>query len=867
MAIELFGYRIGKVADEKKEAEQIPSFVPPSSNDGSIEIAPGGSYGTFIDLEGQAKNETQLVTKYRELATQFEVDNAIEEVVNEAIIREDYKSIIEINLDQLNVPERVKSKIREEFKTVMRLLDFNTMAYDLFRRWYIDGRLYYHMMIDIKKPRDGIKELRYIDPRRIRKVREPEKKLESGHSSGHLNMGVVPAYKEYYIYMPTGVTSGITGTQGMKISKDAIAYVHSGLLDQRNKLVLSHIHTSIKPMNQLRMLEDAVVIYRLARAPERRIFYIDVGNLPKIKAEQYIRDMMIKHKNRLVYDATTGEVRDDRKFMCYALETKIPLLDGRTLSLQELMNEYESGKKNWVYSVDPMTGKFVPGPVSWAGITKKDSQVVRVTFDNGKSVVCTPDHKFPVWGKGFVEAKDLVGESIIPGYRRMKTMFGDSEYEQIFKNDTKSWEYTHREVARWKDENNIREEKLHREEYKASSKNTIHHIDYHRTNNSPSNLVMMNRDDHMKFHRDCAKYGFGGRVNKSDDFTPIWRQRISEKRIGKVQHFKTWKISKPDGSQEIVENLNEYCRQNNLNRSNIKYNHSRGHTAEILRNHKAISVEWLDERIDVGCITVDLEETYHSHHTYLLDAGVYTKNTMLEDFWLPRREGGRGTEITTLPGGQNLGEMEDVEYFRRKLYKALKVPIARMQSDNSYNFGRTGEITRDEIKFSKFIDRLRTRFNHLFDVVLETQLILRGIMTRAEWKEMKQYIHYDYQRDNYYAELKDQEIMNSRLAILQNVDNYVGKYFSSKWIRQNVLHMTDEDMMQIKREMAEEGANSQPSAETDLEPPTQNSSNAQTSDVKEEIEIKKNTDEVTEEEQQLIESMTQVINDTLAHRD
>ena len=556
MAIELFGYRIGKVADEKKEAEQIPSFVPPSSNDGSIEIAPGGSYGTFIDLEGQAKNETQLVTKYRELATQFEVDNAIEEVVNEAIIREDYKSIVEINLDQLNVPERVKSKIREEFKTVMKLLDFNTMAYDLFRRWYIDGRLYYHMMIDIKKPRDGIKELRYIDPRRIRKVREPEKKLESGHSSGYLNMGVVPAYREYYIYMPTGVTSGITGTQGMKISKDAIAYVHSGLLDQRNKLVLSHIHTSIKPMNQLRMLEDAVVIYRLARAPERRIFYIDVGNLPKVKAEQYIRDMMIKHKNRLVYDATTGEVRDDRKFM-----------------------------------------------------------------------------------------------------------------------------------------------------------------------------------------------------------------------------------------------------------------------------------------------------------------------TMLEDFWLPRREGGRGTEITTLQGGQNLGEMEDVEYFRRKLYKALKVPIARMQSDTSYNFGRTGEITRDEIKFSKFIDRLRTRFNHLFDVILETQLILRGIMTRAEWKEMKQYIHYDYQRDNYYAELKDQEIMNSRLAILQNIDNYVGKYFSSKWIRQNVLHMTDEDMMQVNREMAEEGANSQPSAETDLEPPTQNSSNAQTSDVKEEIEIKKNADEVTEEEQLLIESMTQVINDTLADKD
>lgn len=488
---ELFGYRIGKIQDEKKSAEQVPSFAPPPNNDGAIEVAPGGSYGTFVDLEGTAKNEAQLVTKYRELSLQFEVDNAVDEIINEAIIREDNKSVVEINMDNLNAPDKVKDKIREEFKTVVKLLDFNNMAYDVFRRWYIDGRIYYHMMIDEKKVRDGIKELRYIDPRRIRKIREQAKKTP-GTSNSKLSS---PAYLEYYLYLPSGMSpSPGVATQGIKISKDSIAYVHSGLLNQNNKMILSYLHTAMKPMNQLRMLEDASVIYRLARAPERRIFYIDVGNLPKLKAEQYLRDMMVKHKNRLVYDASTGEVRDDRKFM-----------------------------------------------------------------------------------------------------------------------------------------------------------------------------------------------------------------------------------------------------------------------------------------------------------------------TMLEDFWLPRRDGGKGTEITTLPGGQNLGEMEDIEYFRRKLYKALRVPITRIQSDNTFNFGRSGEITRDEIKFAKFVDRLRTRFGQLFDIILETQLVLRGVMTRAEWKEMKEYIHYDFLRDNYFAELKDQEIVNARLGILQTADQFVGRYFSAKYVRLNVLKMTEEQILEMDREIAEEG--------------------------------------------------------------
>lgn len=491
----LFGYKLSKDEDIAKEAVTTPSFTPAPNLDGAMEVAPGGVYGTFVDLEGAAKNDSELVTKYRELALQSEVEAAIEDIVNEAIIREDNKPAVEINLDDTELPDQIKERIRDEFKVVLKMLDFGNTSYDLFRRWYVDGRLYYHMMIDETKPRDGIKELRYIDPRRIRKVREPVKK-----SAALPNNPVVPAYNEYFIYMHQGI-AGAAMQQGIKISKDSIAYVHSGVLDQRNKMVLSHLHKAIKPMNQLRMLEDAVVIYRLARAPERRIFYIDVGNLPKMKAEQYLKDMMTKHKNKLVYNAATGEVSDNRKHM-----------------------------------------------------------------------------------------------------------------------------------------------------------------------------------------------------------------------------------------------------------------------------------------------------------------------TMLEDFWLPRREGGKGTEITTLQGGQNLGEMEDVEYFKRKLYKALNVPIGRLQAETTFNFGRASEISRDEVKFSRMIDRLRVRFSQLFMTILETQLILRGVMTRAEWKQLKESIYFDYMRDNYFAELKDQEVLTTRLSLLQNVDPYVGKYFSERWVREKLLRMTEDEIEDMEKEIEEEAEEAQEEA-------------------------------------------------------
>jgi hypothetical protein len=491
MAIELFGFRVGRDEENaERNAQQIPTFTPPPNVDGAMEVAPGGAYGTFVDMEGVAKNEAELITRYREMSMYPECESAIDDVVNEALITDDQDEPISLNLDNLKQPESVKKRITEEFDTILKLLDFNNMGYELFRRWYIDGRLFYHIMVDINNPRKGIQELRYIDPRRIRKIRQPLRRTPIVGQNSKL---IVPAYEEYYLYNLAGMSQG-TMTQGVKVSKDAICYVHSGLLDARNRMVLSYLHKAIKPLNQLRMLEDAVVIYRLARAPERRIFYIDVGNLPKAKAEQYVRDMMVKHKNRLVYDADTGAVKDTRKFM-----------------------------------------------------------------------------------------------------------------------------------------------------------------------------------------------------------------------------------------------------------------------------------------------------------------------TMLEDYWLPRREGGRGTEITTLPGGENLGQMEDVDYFRKKLYKSLSVPVSRLEPEGTFSMGRSGEISRDEIKFAKFVERLRDRFTHLFDNLLEIQLLLTGVMTREEWKDMKNDIKYDFQRDNYYAEIKEQDMMNNRLAVLGIVDAYVGKYYSVEWIRKNILRQTDEDIQEMDKQMAAEG--------------------------------------------------------------
>jgi hypothetical protein len=498
MAIKLFGYKIGK---DDVESEQLKSFVPQTDDDGSVAISGGGVYGTYMDLEGQIRTDADLIKKYREMALQPECDAAIEDIVNESLVFEDGDYPIQIILDKLEQPESIKKKIRDEFYYIMKLLDFNNQGYDIFRRWYVDGRLYYHMLIDEKNPRAGLKEVRYIDPRKIRKVREDKRK------TGNLEVAqLTQKYHEYFIYSDKGFARD--GSQGIKIAVDAVCYTNSGITDKDGKVIVSHLHKAIKPLNQLRMLEDATVIYRIARAPERRIFYIDVGNLPKMKAEQYLREIMQKYKNKLVYDANTGEIRDDRRYQ-----------------------------------------------------------------------------------------------------------------------------------------------------------------------------------------------------------------------------------------------------------------------------------------------------------------------TMLEDFWLPRREGGKGTEITTLQGGQNLGEIDDVLYFQKKMFKSLNVPVSRLESDNGFSLGRASEITRDELKFGKFISRLRLRFSHIFDKMLETQLLLKGVCTRKEWQQMQEEISYDYQSDAHFTELKNVEIMKERLGILSDIDNYVGKYFSVGYIRKNILQQSEDDIKQMDEEMEEEKANTDEDPAVDDSPP------------------------------------------------
>tara|TARA_B100002019_G_scaffold266292_1_gene256444 strand:+ start:4868 stop:6490 length:1623 start_codon:yes stop_codon:yes gene_type:complete len=486
---QLFGYSLERA---KKGQSPGPSFVRKESDDAATPVAGGGYFGTAIDLDGSYKDENDLIRRYREMSIHPECDRAIDDVVNEAIAGELDDTPVDIELSNLEVSQAIKKRIREEFQNVLRLLDFDKKAYDIFRRWYIDGKLYYHKVIDTKSPRRGITELRYIDPRKIRKVIELERPKDKQFVDPRtMESNLAPKSAEYYVYNPKGLRAAETA--GIKVAPDAIAFCHSGLKDMNKNVIMSHLHKAIKALNQLRMIEDSLVIYRLSRAPERRIFYIDVGNLPKQKAEQYLREVMSRYRNKLVYNADTGEIRDDRKFM-----------------------------------------------------------------------------------------------------------------------------------------------------------------------------------------------------------------------------------------------------------------------------------------------------------------------SMLEDFWLPRREGGRGTEITTLPGGQNLGELEDVKYFQKKLYRALNVPESRLESESTFNLGRAAEITRDEIKFQKFVTRLRKKFSELFHDLLKTQLVLKGICSIEDWEDMAEHIQYDFIADNYFAELKEKEIMTERLNLLATMDPFAGKYFSLDYLRRQILKQTDAEMKEIDKQIEKE---------------------------------------------------------------
>ena len=482
--MEIFGYKVEK----SKAAPTEKSFVPPTDDGGSDVIKAGGYFGTYLDLEGTANTEAELIKKYRDIAFMADVDSAIDDIVNDSISNLDDERPVEINLDNVKLSDPIKKKIQQEFETILDLLEFNLRAQDYYRRWYIDGRIYFHKVIDTAKPKNGITDVRFIDPRKIKKVREIFK--EKDEKSG---VEFIKKIEEYFVYNERGIvldkahTASPGSAATMKVTRDAICYVPSGLSDQDKNIALSYLHKAIRPANQLRMMENAAVIYRISRAPERRVFYVDVGNLPKLKAEQYLKGIMDQYRNKLVYDGNTGEIRDDKKFM-----------------------------------------------------------------------------------------------------------------------------------------------------------------------------------------------------------------------------------------------------------------------------------------------------------------------SMLEDFWLPRREGGRGTQIETLPGGQSLGEIGDIDYFQKKLFQALNVPISRMQQQSGLNFGRAAEINRDEWKFTKFIAKLRRRFSLLFDDLLKTQLIIKGIITEADWNSIRNNIEYKYATDAYYTESKEQQIIQSRVEILNGVANYIGTLYSKAYIQKNILKLTDDDIAQIE---------------------------------------------------------------------
>lgn len=498
----IFGFVFPKTKDQKKKEDKQESFATPVNEDGALTVESGG-YGTYLELNPVVRNEFELVTRYREMAIYPEVDSAIDDIVNESIVMEENEPIVKLDFrraDKKVLPESIQKKIEEEFNTLMNLLNFDNEGYEIFRKWYIDGRLYYHAVVQEGKEREGIKELRYIDPRQIRKVREIQRDAdESG-------VELIKVTNEYFIYNQRGIqygsgnsplsTASPNSISGVKISKDAIVYSTSGRTDPLSSTVLSHLHKAIRPLNQLKMMEDASVIYRITRAPERRIFYIDVQDLPKAKADQYMREMMQRYRNKVVYDAATGDVKDDKKYL-----------------------------------------------------------------------------------------------------------------------------------------------------------------------------------------------------------------------------------------------------------------------------------------------------------------------TMLEDYWLPRRNGVATTQIETLPGGANLGEIEDIEYFLKKLYKSLNVPLGRLDPNNAMNVGRVAEITRDELKFSKFINRLRIRFSLLFDSMLEKQLVLKGIIKAEDWPNIKHEIYYHYAQENFFSEIKETEIMKERMAILTQIDPFQGKYVSSDWIRRKVLRQSEADQKEIDKEMKEDAKN------------------------------------------------------------
>ncbi len=1006
MAFNLFGYQISKKDEFKAPARTSNPVSTPSDgasviyNDAGHYGTAGGYYGHQFDLDGVVRGEMEAINQYRTIASFPEVDGAIEAIVNEAVIVEQGRSPVELNLD--GIPDEykpIRESIIKQFDHVLDVLQFNDNCHDIFKRWYIDGRLYYFVLIDPKDSKRGIVDLKYVDPRKIRKVVEYKRENKDG-------IDVITGEHEYYLFNDNGLQNAATG---LKIATDSIINVRSGLIDANTRETISHLFKGIKPANQLKMMEDALVIYRITRAPERRVFYIDVGNLPGLKAEQYVNNVMNKFRNKVVYDAQTGEIKNNKNFLscqddffmprreggkateivtlpgCLAMDTQVPLLDGRTLSIREIADEWEQGNTLWAYSTNPETGAIAPGLITWAGVTQKSAKVMKLTFDNGESVTCTLDHKFPVWNKGFVRADQLeINDSMIPFYQRYEQIDKDykNTYHQFYDNQDHKWYFTHRKVVDW-----------FQEQQTFEHKKVIHHKDLNRYNNNPDNLVQMDWFEHAKLHSDlgfrykekmiaegryeewkqwkidvghyawesrseenkanwqrainqgrrefydrlkatgqweeyCSEFAKSGyktaEIRKQllqdpeyrDKFIEnckIAQRKLREDGVKKVEDYQLsidneiaqfsyeylighWKGNDPkfgclcdhlnqmpemvdrlvdlnqnkygilsrsktfqrkslvnaltryfgfETKQEFVQFLianrtrtNSYaliddeiakfivdiCKQpvkyacsakriapilNNtkwvlerMDQINDTYNWRGMFTADNVStmvcryynlsnwkefkqnynnfNHRIIAIEYLDEPIEVGTLTVDGREIYHDYHTFALACGVFTKNS------------------------QNLSEISDIEYFQKKLYQSLNVPRQRLMNDNIASIGNPNEVTREEIAFSKFIQRLRNRFNVLFKEALRIQLISTKTIRPKDWEKLRSTIFFEYQHDNYFEELKRIEVFNERMTQLQTADAFKGSYFSKQYIVRNILELSEEQWDQMQQQMHDE---------------------------------------------------------------
>ena len=925
-ALGMFGLQITSNAPKMHLSGELSTGLDDEGSTTTLNAtALAGSFGTYLDQDGQIKTEVEAIRKYREMSLFAEVDVAIQEIVNESIPSEQDTKMIKLDLDNLHeLSDNTKARIQEQFEKTLKLLNYDEHAAGYFKQWYVDGRIAFQVIVDKDHIEDGIQKLILLDSQNLKKMKDVTTKLSP--TGAH----IIEKVDEYFLYSETGFGvakspsgSTIAPTLGLKIARDAIIFATSGLTDGVNGMIISHLNKAIRPINQLRMLEDATVVYFIARAPERRVFYIDVGNLPKLKAEQYLKDIMNRYRNKMVYDSGTGAVRSDKKYSamledfflprregCFALDTKIPLLDGRILELNEIKAEFEDGKELWAYSCDPITGKFAPGLITWAGITRKNTNVMRITLDNGEQMTCTLDHKFPVWNKGKTEAKDLlVGDSMIPFYTRNLRVNPNSkgsknEYHQIFKNDTKTWDYTHRLVSKWKDKNKLDNTWVYDEVYKDEKKYTVHHMDCDFKNNFPTNLVRMHGKDHTGYHAETAYfttlsheemseigrrggtksfelkvgcYSEEGEANRKEGYNKFVdamksddaiRTEQVEKQIAgwtedkrnvasdhanrrglylmgqaalkecwkdpayRASKTKAYQTEYTDSMLQLLNNIDkQYCKTTAIATSylntvidfkeweelnSIKIGIQKvwdklarddiirmlpalGYKTweefkdyRIHNNHKIVSIEYLDETMDVGTLTIDGDEIYHDYHTFALAAGIYTYNS-------------KGTEIDSLPGAQNItGYLDSLTWFKEKMYESLNIPKSRLKQETGFSMGQSTSISRDEVTFQKFIDRLRNKFSQLILDTLATQLSLTGVVNKEEWAEIKSYIKFDFQKDNYFSELKEQEIWTSRFTMIQQLDSSLQKYISKEWVQRTILQMNDDDIVQMKKQMAKE---------------------------------------------------------------